>query len=396
MPAAPRVLFVHDVIGDLGGAEANVRLVAGGLAARSCPVALLHGASTGVGVEKFTKVLPDRFDWSAPPWRGALAAALAWKPDVIYVHKLAHLPLLEALVASGRPLVRMVHDHDMYCQRSYRYFPWNRKICTRKAGYACALTCGVLRDRGGLLPVKFAWPGRKLKELRLCRQFRRHIVVTRFMQGELELHDIPGRTITILPPMPKPAAADHVPQYSEPVVAFVGQIIRGKGVDVLIRACAKLKTPGWKLVIIGEGAHRGECEQVAKELHLGERVSFTGWVPQEELKRHYATVRCGVVPSVWAEPIATIGLELLHHALPVVAFDAGGMKDWLRDGENGFLIPLWDLDTMAERIDRLLGDGALARRLGQNGLAQAKAEYDQERYFDTLRDLLAGEAGLAP
>jgi len=395
--APPRVLFVHDVIGDLGGAEANVRHVANGLVARGAPVAFLHGPGTGTGEEKYHQLFADRFAWStAGGWEAALASALAWKPTVVYVHKLAHLGILRGLVASGRPLVRMVHDHAMYCQREYRYFPWNRQICTRKAGYACAVTCGVLRNRGGVLPVKFAWPGRKLTELALCRQFKRHIVVTNFMRDELLLHDFDGKRISILPPVPRPAAKGYVPTYRDPVLLFVGQIIRGKGLDVLIRALPKLKTPDWRMLAIGDGGHRGACEQVAKDLGLGERVRFTGWIPQERLMDHYTAARVGVVPSVWPEPIATIGLEFMQHALPVVAFDAGGMKDWLIDGENGYLVKLWDLDALASAIDRLIGDGDLARKMGEDGLAKGRQWHVYERYLDDLAELLAREGAPCP
>jgi glycosyltransferase involved in cell wall biosynthesis len=96
---------------------------------------------------------------------------------------------------------------------------------------------------------------------------------------------------------------------------------------------------------------------------------------------------------VWPEPIATIGLEYLHHALPVVAFDVGGMSDWLRDGENGFSVPAWDLATLAERLDRLLGDGDLARRQGAAGQAQARATFDREGHLDALSALLTSETG---
>jgi glycosyltransferase involved in cell wall biosynthesis len=388
---SPRVLFVHDVIGDLGGAEANVRHAATGIAKRGSAIAFLHGPGTGTGEDKFAALFPDRFPWTGG-WEAALRQALAWRPDVVYVHKLAHLGVLRALVASGQPLVRMVHDHAMYCQREYRYFPWNRRICTRKAGYACAVTCGVLRNRGGALPLRFAWPGRKLTELDLCRRFNRHIVVTNYMRDELLLHDFDGARISILPPVPRPAAPSYVPTYSAPVLLFVGQIIRGKGLDALIACLPKLATPDWKLLVIGDGAHRGACEALVAKLGLTARVQFTGWIAQERLMDHYTAARVGVVPSVWPEPIATIGLEFMQHALPVVAFDAGGMKDWLIDGENGYLVPLWDAAAMARSIDLLIGDGARARRMGEDGLAKGRTWHVYERYLDDLAALLAIEA----
>ena len=93
-----RICFVHDVIGDLGGAEANVRHVASGLSERGHQVSFLHGEATGSGEERFLDLFAKRFDW-AESGAGAVEAAIADNPDVIYVHKLSNLTVLRKLVA---------------------------------------------------------------------------------------------------------------------------------------------------------------------------------------------------------------------------------------------------------------------------------------------------------
>lgn len=388
-----KVLFVHDLMGELGGAEANVRHVARGLRERGCELALLYGEETRSGAQTFAALFEPRFSWAAHGSAAATSGALGWRPDVVYVNKLARIEVLELLVDSGLPLVRMVHDHELYCQRSYRYFPWNRRICTRRAGYHCALTCGVLVARGRMPPLRLAWPGRKLRELELCRRFRRHLVVTNFMRRELELHGFDPSRITILPPVPRAAPPGYRPSYREPLVLYVGQLIRGKGVDVMLRALRHCRVPGWRCLVVGEGSHRRVCERVVQAQGLADRVTFVGWVDQDELHRYYENARVAVVPSVWPEPIATIGLELMQHSLPVVAFRVGGIEDWLKDGENGYLVPLWDLRALAARVDDLLGDPERCRRMGADGLSKALQWHQQERYFDQLYQLLAQEAG---
>ena len=96
-----------------------------------------------------------------------------------------------------------------------------------------------------------------------------------------------------------------------------------------------------------------------------------------------------VISSVWPEPIATIGLEVMRYALPVVAFDAGGIKDWLTDGQTGFLVPWMDTDAYANRVDDLLGDKALARRLGENGFHFVSEHYDFPTYLGDLENMFA-------
>ena len=107
----------------------------------------------------------------------------------------------------------------------------------------------------------------------------------------------------------------------------------------------------------------------------------------EELKQHYREASVVAVSSVWPEPIATIGLEVLRYALPVVAFDAGGISDWLVDGHNGFLVPWMDKAAYARSLERLLLDKDLARTMGENGLELVSERYDFPSYIQDLETL---------
>jgi glycosyltransferase involved in cell wall biosynthesis len=75
--------------------------------------------------------------------------------------------------------------------------------------------------------------------------------------------------------------------------------------------------------------------------------------------------------------------------LPVVAFDAGGISEWLLDGVNGFLSPWMDRDDFAGKVDALLLDKALARRLGQSGRELADERFNFDAYVGGLEDLFS-------
>src|SRR4030095_12504297 len=98
----------------------------------------------------------------------------------------------------------------------------------------------------------------------------------------------------------------------------------------------------FECLILGDGNHRSYCESLTKQLGLSDRVKFKGFVPQDELKSYYRECTVVALSSVWPEPIATVGLEVMRHGLPVVAFDVGGVSEWLVDGCNGFLVPWMD------------------------------------------------------
>lgn len=387
-----RLLYVHERFGALAGAEANAFITAQELGGRGHEIGLMHGPGTGKNEEGWAGVFRHRFLLSGQDHRGVVARTLEeFRPDAVYVHKMADLEVIEALVAGGVPLVRMVHDHDIYCMRSYKYHYFSRRICERPATLFCVYGClaCVVKNSGPGLPLKWVSYRRKRREIALNRRFHRMVVVTRFMRDELLKNGFDARRIRIHAPVPRMGEAGLRSSFSERnLILYAGQIIRGKGVDVLLEALAQVETP-FECIILGDGNHKAACEALSRELGLQDRVIFKGFVPQEELKAYYRECSVVALSSVWPEPIATIGLEVMRYALPVVAFDAGGIKDWLEDGHNGYLVPWMDRTAFARRIDKLLTDKPLARRLGENGFQLVSERYDFPGYIADLENLFA-------
>ncbi|MHC1762944.1 MAG: glycosyltransferase family 4 protein [Verrucomicrobiia bacterium] len=382
-----RLLFVHERFGALGGAESNACITASELSQRGHVVGLAHGSGTGKDEAGWAKIFQTRFPLASGATGKIIEAALKeFSPDVVYVHKMADLELIGALVDSKKPLVRMVHDHDIYCMRSYKYFYWSRRICTRPLTPYCVFPCGafVARDRQGRLPVRYVSYSDKKREVQLNQRFHRLVVVSHYMKEELLRNGFDPRRIEIHPPVPRMGDCTLRSSFSERnLILFAGQIIRGKGVDVLLRALARVQVP-FECVILGEGSHRRACERLSAKLGLTGRVTFKGFVPQAELKEYYRNCSVMALSSVWPEPIATIGLEAMRYALPVVAFDAGGVRDWLLDGQNGFLVPWMDVDAFANRLGRLLLDKKLAKKMGECGFAMAVERFGFDAYISGL------------
>src|SRR5262249_7161181 len=143
----------------------------------------------------------------------------------------------------------------------------------------------------------------------------------------------------------------------------------------------------FECLIFGDGNHRAHCEALSHKLNLTDRVHFKGYFPPAELENFYADASLAAVSSVWPEPFGAVGLEAMRHGLPVIAFDAGGIKEWLLDGKNGFLVPWMDHKQFAARIDQLLADKPLARQLGEHGRQFAREKFDFSCYIDGLEEM---------
>jgi len=389
--ASMRLLFVHDRFGAMAGAEVNLQLTATELKSRGHAVGLLHGSSTGKAEAAWEDLFPERFSLADGNNSATRNALERFQPDAIYIHKMSDGGVLKALVNSGAPIARMVHDHDLYCMRSYKYFPLTRTICTRGAGLHCIFPCGatLARNRTGGLPVKWVSYLARKREIALNRNFARMVVATDYMRQELLRNGFDTRRIEIHAPVPRAEETAATASFSDlNLIIYSGQVIRGKGVDVLLESLALVREP-FECLIFGDGNHRWYCEQLSRKLGLADRVRFMGYVPPAELQKYYADASLAVVSSVWPEPFGAVGLEAMRHGLPVVAFAAGGISEWLVDGQNGFLVPWMDRKQFAARINQLLTDKSRGRELGARGRQLLRDKFNFDQYISGLEAMFA-------
>jgi glycosyltransferase involved in cell wall biosynthesis len=175
---------------------------------------------------------------------------------------------------------------------------------------------------------------------------------------------------------------------------FVGRLVARKGVDVLIRALHTLPAPA-QLVVIGDGAERQRLEMLVRELGCGERVTFKGQVPRDELERAYAECDALVLPALPDRVAGTEGLgvvlvEALQLGLPVIASNTGGIPDIVRHDVTGLLVPPGEVSALAAAMRRFMDDPPLAHRLAAQGTRHVRETFGWSRIVRNLRDLYDG------
>jgi D-inositol-3-phosphate glycosyltransferase len=152
-------------------------------------------------------------------------------------------------------------------------------------------------------------------------------------------------------------------------VLFVGRIQRLKGLEVLLRAFARLSDLSAELLIVGgrpgstpESREIARLQHLASRLGIAERTRFLGAVAHEELPAYYSAADVSVMPSSY-ESFGLVAVESLACGTPVVATRVGGLRSIVRDGDTGLLVPWRDAELFAERLRRVLTDDALRSRL---------------------------------
>jgi glycosyltransferase involved in cell wall biosynthesis len=154
-----------------------------------------------------------------------------------------------------------------------------------------------------------------------------------------------------------------------------------KRLDLLLHALAHTKTLV-RCIFISTGPEREQLELVARDLGLGERAQFRGYVPDEELIDLYAGARALYYAPI-DEDYGFATVQALAAARPVVTTDdAGGVLEFVEDGANGFVVAPHP-EAIAARLDTLAADAALAARLGTAGPARV-AGITWERVVDEL------------
>jgi glycosyltransferase involved in cell wall biosynthesis len=183
---------------------------------------------------------------------------------------------------------------------------------------------------------------------------------------DLARRGIPRSSVAVIYPGIDTAAYTPDPAVRAPVptFAYLGRLKKYKGVHYVVRAFAELGRSDAILEIAGAGDYRPELERLAQSLDLGQRVRFLGRISEAEklslLRRAWALL--------FASPKEGWGITNLEAAAcstPVVASNSPGIRESVRDGETGFLVPHGDVAAMAAAMRRFADSLDLVKKFGE-------------------------------
>jgi glycosyltransferase involved in cell wall biosynthesis len=237
-------------------------------------------------------------------------------------------------------------------------------------------------------------------EALIPRVYRRSpfLVISESTRDDLIARGVPRERITVVH-----CGLDHatyhpdpaVPKATEPTLLFVGRLRRYKGLDWVMRAFpgVRERVPAARLAVIGDGPADAELRAAARRLGVADAVEFLGFLPRAEKVRRMQAAWAVLQPS----PKEGWGLTVVEAGAcgtAVVAADSPGLRDSVRDGETGLLVPYGNDARLSDAIARVLEDGALRARLAAGGIAWA-ARFEWPLCGARSMDALTAGAGVA-
>ena len=164
-----------------------------------------------------------------------------------------------------------------------------------------------------------------------------------------------------------------MPRAAVPTFLYVGRLKRYKGVDTALRAFAAARRvrPGLAFDIAGQGDDLPRLERLAAALGLGAAVRFRGFVPEAEKRDMLRRAWAVVFPSP-KEGWGISNVEAAACGTPALASDSPGLRESVRHGVSGYLVPHGDVTALADRMVELAGDPQLVEGLGRGARAFAE------------------------
>lgn len=300
--------------------------------------------------------------WNRPAYAAACHLIERFAPDVIHCHKLyPQLSVAPVVAASARgvAVVQTIHDYEF-------------------------VSANPEDDSGRLLDVNESRVEYRALNSMLF-QIKRHLhvpAVTRWIavsRKVAETYDGFGVTSTVLPNFTQPICA---PGYrARSGVLYVGRLTAEKGVPDLLEAASM--NPDISVRVAGHGPLEGNVREVASTLH---NLEFLGELEPKQVREELLRSRICVMPSRWQEPGPLACLEAMAAGTPLVAYDVGGLGEYVRDAAAGWVVDP-SVASLGRALRRSCEEDEQWSEFSGNGVRAVATTHSLGRYIDGVVDV---------
>ena len=382
-----RILHINDYLAAKGGVETYLLSVIPEVTNKGfeCHVAFGKGV---LGKIKNSHILPEISKASIkeePAVKKNLDLIInKINPELIHLHGIHNLSVFKTCLQK-RPVVLTCHDYRTICPVSNLFYKRTKKICTRVCGPMCIpitllFHCMTPRPRYAYYFYRRCrWIMNNAKRF-ACTIAPSNDAIQRFIRAGFSTDKI---TVNPYFCSLEPSKMTR-PFPSQPLITFIGRASETKGWEFFIEALGKLpKTVQGLIVGNFDGAHK-KLKAIGKRYRCSDRLEIMSWATKDQIKKIFEKTSVFIFPSLWPETLGIVGLEALACGVPVVASDVGGVREWLEDGKNGFLVPPKSGKSIAEAALKLIEDKEMNLKFGENGLQTIRNRFLPEHHLKIL------------
>ncbi len=382
-----KALIYHSIFGYVGGIERYIHKIGSFLKKEKWTLyGLFESKVDNVG--DFGDIFEEVYFGNENNIDSLIKEFYALEIEVVFIHKSNNVKLLSALNKNFYT-VSTIHDHDYYCFRKHKYFPIKRINCPLPMNKIYCSMCSLLlkRDRSKALGFSLIKGQEKIALTNEVKDADATIVLSKYMMRNLDLNKWNMDTVYRIYPIHEVSPIDNNfkhKKYSANYL-FMGQLIRGKGVDILIEACRHLKHD-YTLKIVGSGNDYEYLDKLIRLYGLNKKIELVGWA--SDVDKYYSQADLVIVPSRWQEPFGLIGIEAFSRMVPVVGFDIGGISEWLHHKENGYLVKKKNSEGLVEALDYIDKNPQVIEEWGRAGYDYVKEHYCESCFLKSIKNIL--------
>lgn len=171
------------------------------------------------------------------------------------------------------------------------------------------------------------------------------------------------------------------------LLMYHGRLAKEKGVEVLLKALAKISSKDTHLIMIGTGDEKyvASLETTAKEQGIADRLHLIGF--RNNVLSYIKQADIGVMPSIARESFMLAGLEYMSQGKCLITTDNGGQKEYIADGVNAFLCKADDIDSLTSTLNKVIDDVSIREKTGKKALESFETSLKYDVFYGNILQL---------
>ena len=293
---------------------------------------------------------------------------------------------MELLFKLG-PVIRHLHTPSIFCPGNDKFWSSSEKQCEIKFGYKCLINAYTKRCCNRHPKRLIAAFQNTSYEINIAKEkYNSLIANSSFLLNEAIKAGYDKKKIDLIAYFTNSTSDIKSYENDFPKITFIGRLSETKGIRYLLESLLIIikKIPNVKLDIVGRGHSEKFFFSLIDKYDLKSSVNFLGWADKQMIDNYLSRASVVAFPSIYPESFGIVGIEAMMRGRPVVGFDVGGVKDWLKNQETGFLVKAKDIRGFADAIIKILQNGKLRNQMGIRAREVALSKFSEEIHMSKL------------